>query len=247
MNDMDAIISTLWSPKKIILTHTPTEIVDVISVPPIDLMRHGIKLSMLDPEPPLNLFTSNQLFLIIIGYQPCITYVQIEKSSKGFGVREIKQGANKLVKGALNLVAKNIPFAGTLSSFWGSSTRQSPATSDDDDDTDENGMNDNNARSAAQETIRNLAGTRYKIQCAFNDRHRKIEQVILSPLRGYAALIDSYGRICVLDCRTCSIVRMFKVKCVEFVLYTSDCLLYAGVSHKFERLCACVAFDCVQC
>ena len=48
-NDMDSAISTLWSPKKIILTQCPVEIVDIISVPPIDLMKHGIKLSLLDP------------------------------------------------------------------------------------------------------------------------------------------------------------------------------------------------------
>lgn len=210
---MDAVIATLWSPKKIILTQIPAEIVDVISIPPIDLMKHGIKLSLLDPEPPLNLYTSNQLFLIIIGYQPCITYVQIEKSSKGFGVREIKQGANKLVKSAFNLVTKSISFGGMFSSFWGSSTATSIENSDDDDSTDgvTAGGDITSARSAAEESIRSLPGTRYKIQCTFSDQNRRIEQIILSPLRKYAALIDSYGRISILDCTTCSIVRMFKV------------------------------------
>eukprot|EP01083_Nonionella_stella_P079702 218802_1 len=203
-NDMDSIIATLWSPKKIILTQTPSQIVDIISIPPIDLMKHGIKLSLLDPEPPLNLYTSNQLFLIIIGHQPCITYVQIEKSSKGFGVREIKQGANKLVKSAFNLVTKSMSFGGVFSSFWGASSQPMVDSSDEDE------QPNINARAAAQESIRNLQGTRYKIQCVFNDPNRKIEEVVLSPLRRYAALIDSYGRISVLDCKTCCIVRMFK-------------------------------------
>ena len=219
-NDMDAVIATLWSPKKIILTQIPAEIVDVISIPPIDLMKHGIKLSLLDPEPPLNLYTSNQLFLIIIGYQPCITYVQIEKSSKGFGVREIKQGANKLVKSAFNLVTKSISFGGMFSSFWGGSTSTSQTLENSDNDSDDISDGNNttsggdditSARSAAEESIRSLPGTRYKIQCTFSDQNRRIEQIILSPLRKYAALIDSYGRISILDCTTCSIVRMFKV------------------------------------
>ena len=208
---MDTVIATLWSPKKIILTQIPLEIVDIISIPPIDLMKHGIKLCLLDPEPPLNLYTSNQLFLIIIGYQPCITYVQIEKSAKGFGVREIKQGANKLVQSAFNLVTKSISFGGMFSSFWGSSTTAPQSDSDNEQDTSITTRETQTIRSAAQESIRNLPGTRYKIQSTFTDQNRKIEQIILSPLRKYAALIDSYGRISILDCQTCSIIRMFKV------------------------------------
>ena len=122
--------------QKIILTQIPAEIVDVISIPPIDLMKHGIKLSLLDPDPPLNLYTSNQLFLIIIGYQPCITYVQIEKSSKGFGVREIKQGANKLVKSAFNLVTKSISLVECFHHFGDQLSISTLENSDTDDEND---------------------------------------------------------------------------------------------------------------
>eukprot|EP01084_Bolivina_argentea_P307587 531669_1 len=159
-NNMDSIIETLWSPKKIILTKTPKEIIDIISIPPIDLMKHGITLSLLDPEPPLNLYTSNKLFLIIIGNNPCITYVQIDKSSKGFGVREIKQGANQLVKSAFNLVTKSISF-NVFSSFWGTPT--------DNNNNNEEEINIINAKEATEESIRNLSGTRYKIQSTFKD------------------------------------------------------------------------------
>ena len=200
---MDAVIATLWSPKKIILTQTPSEIVDIISIPPIDLMKHGIKLSFLDPEPPLNLYASNQLFLIIIGYEPCITYVQIEKSSKGFGVREIKQGANKLVKSAFDLVTKSISFGGVFSSFWSNTSPSNKSINHQ--------QNHLSARSAASQSIRNLPATRYKIQCTFSDQNRKIQQIIVSPFRRYAALTDSFGRICIFDCKECSIIRIFKV------------------------------------
>ena len=131
-----------------------------------------------------------------------------------------------MVKSALNLVTSSIPFGGVLSSFWGSSTTNTTSnqpSSSDEEDSDDSGYSNrsnskrkanrkrNTARSAAQESIRKLPGTRYKIQCTLSDPNRRIDQVIVSPLRRYAALIDSYGRISILDCQTCSVIRMFKV------------------------------------
>ncbi len=207
VTDLDSAIASLMKPKKILLTKVPKQMTDIVSIAPIDLLKHGINSSLLSPEPRLNLYSNHSLSLLIIGSDPCLTYVTIDKSSKGFGVREIKNGANKLVKSAFNLVTQSIsnPFT-VFGSFWDAQENISENNSEN-ESVSENALN---LRNAAEESIRKMEGIRYKIQCIFEDKNRKIESIILSPVRRYAALMDSFGRISILDCQTLAILRMFK-------------------------------------
>ena len=58
--NVDNILLTLWQPKKISLTQMPSYINDIISVPQIDLIKHGITPLLLDPKPELQLYHSKK-------------------------------------------------------------------------------------------------------------------------------------------------------------------------------------------
>ena len=215
---------------------------DIVSIPPIDMMRHGMKTDLLlNPEPVLNMLKTDEYYLILIGMNPCITYVQIENSSKGFGVREIKQGAKKAVRSALGYVGKTLTntVTGTLGGMWmggwltGSSSyyddddnnndntdgtendfmdgSDSSLTDDNDNDNDDFASIGSNVKDRIEDEMKKEHGVRYHTQASIEDQHRRIDKIVVSPMRRYAALIDSFGRVCILSLKTFAIVRMFKV------------------------------------
>jgi len=177
----DDLEVSVWKPFKISISDVE-EVYDVVSVAPIAYLRDRICELTLEPLNPESYSPQHKLFLIVVGRNPCITYVEIEEDSQRFSMREYgKKLAGELLTSAFGMVG---------SFFQPSSSR--------------------NNKTAIIEKLAKETPDEYRGRSHIRDPTRLIHQVESSPCGRFLAFTDSYGRVLVMEVETFSLIHFFK-------------------------------------
>jgi len=173
---------SLWKFRKMMFAGVQT-INDMATCPPASFPHTELSDYNLDPFSPGAHITACNFYFLLAGNNPMLSYVEVDENSVYFSVDNAKKLAGRFIQNGYSLIK----------SLWRAEEKDP-----------------HSERIEHEAKVREQSPSKYQPKTSLRDEGRIIHTIEISPCGGFAAAVDSKGRVLVIDCSRFSVKRMLK-------------------------------------